>query len=64
MCKDTTREPTDHPTPNPAGSGEEAAEKQSREDARFHPGKHHDHMTIQAPETGITHVDPGAVVFR
>jgi hypothetical protein len=46
------------PTPEP----EETAENKPQ-DERFHPGKHHEHMVIHPPSTGVPHVDPGAVVF-
>jgi hypothetical protein len=32
-------------------------------DETLHPGHHHDHMVIKPPQTGVSHIDPGAIVI-
>jgi|HubBroStandDraft_4_1064222.scaffolds.fasta_scaffold1445434_1 hypothetical protein len=59
MSEKTDPKPVD---PDTAAGHEEPAEKKP-EDEKFHPSKHHEHMVIHAPQTGVAHVDPGAVVF-
>jgi hypothetical protein len=59
-----TKEPTvrKDETPSPAADPAENAENK-REDNEFHPHKRHEHAVIKPPQTGVTHLDPGAIVF-
>ncbi len=61
MSTSTEPKPADQETSTPAPGHEEHPKK--REDEKFHPHKHHDHMVIERQGTDVAHVDPGAIVI-
>lgn len=66
MSENTAPKPADEEAPTPAAGQEEPAEKKPEDDkAHPHPHhhEHHKHMVIEAPSTGVAHVEPGGVIF-